>query len=187
MCGYIYLIGGGELYRVNEEERKRKIEEQIGKTYGYYTILSFAEFRKYEMFFNCRCVCGTEKVVRLSYLKNGHTTSCGCMRGKHLPKAEKDDLTGMKFGLWNVLHRDTEATTVAPRYICQCECGTIKSVDKYALKNGTSWHCGCQKELVQKQAAEKYSEKFSAGGYKQKPVEMIGRRNTRCQEQVNIL
>lgn len=180
-CGYIYLIGGGELFRVNEEERKRKIEEQIGKTYGYYTILSFAEFRKHEMFFNCRCVCGTEKVVKLTYLKTGHTVSCGCMRGKHLPKAEKDDLTGMKFGLWNVLHRDTEATTVAPRYICQCECGTIKSVVKYALKNGTSWHCGCQKELVQKQAAEKYSKKFRAGEYEQKPVDLIGRRYGKLQ------
>ena len=30
--------------RINEEKRKKKIEEQIGKTYGYYTILSFAEY-----------------------------------------------------------------------------------------------------------------------------------------------
>lgn len=69
----------------------------------------------------------------------------------------------MKFGLWTVLHRDTKATTVAPRYICRCECGTVKSVDKYSLKNGKSWHCGCQTETVRKQAAEKYSEKFQAG------------------------
>lgn len=102
---------------VNEEKRKQKIEEQIGKTYGYYTILSFAEMRKSNMFFNCRCVCGTEKVVRLAYLKNGHTTSCGCKRA-NLPRSEKDDLTGMKFGLWTVLHRDMEAKTAAPRYIC---------------------------------------------------------------------
>lgn len=45
--------GGEELYRVNEEKRKQKIEEQIGKNYGYYTILSFAEYRNREMFFNC--------------------------------------------------------------------------------------------------------------------------------------
>lgn len=64
--------------RINEEKRKKKIEEQIGKTYGYYTILSFAEFRGNAMFFNCRCVCGNEKVVKLAYLKNGHTISCGC-------------------------------------------------------------------------------------------------------------
>lgn len=169
------------LYRVNEEKRRKKIEEQIGKTYGYYTILSFAEYRNHEMFFNCRCVCGTEKVVKLTYLKNGHTVSCGCMRGKHLPRTEKNDLTGMKFGLFTVLHRDMEATTVAPRYICQCECGTVKSVDKYDLKNGVSWHCGCQKEQVQKQAAEKYSEKFRAGEYEKKPVDIIGRRYGKLQ------
>ena len=41
------------MYRVNEEKRKQKIEEQIGKNYGYYTILSFAEYCNHEMFFNC--------------------------------------------------------------------------------------------------------------------------------------
>lgn len=38
---------------MNEEKRKQKIEEQIGKNYGYYTILSFAKYRNREMFFNC--------------------------------------------------------------------------------------------------------------------------------------
>lgn len=54
------------MYRVSEEERKRRIEEQIGKTYGDLTIISFAEYRNHEMFFNCRCVCGTEKAIRLA-------------------------------------------------------------------------------------------------------------------------
>ena len=52
---------------------------------------------------------------------------------------------------------------------------------KYALKNGTSWHCGCQAENVRKQAAEKYSKKFRAGGYEQKPVDIIGRRYGKLQ------
>ena len=125
------------------------------------------------MFFNCRCVCGTEKVVKLTYLKNGHTVSCGCMRGKHLPRTEKDDLTGMKSGLWTVLHQDKEATTVAPRYICQCEYGTVKSVDKYDLKNGVSLHCGSKKDQEKKLAAEKYSKKFRAGEYEQKPADIM--------------
>lgn len=63
---HIHLNGGEELYRVSEEERKRRIEEQIGKTYGDLTIISFAEYRNHEMFFNCRCVCGTEKAIRLA-------------------------------------------------------------------------------------------------------------------------
>lgn len=28
-----------------------------------------------------RCACGNEKVFRLTYLRNGHTKSCGCARG----------------------------------------------------------------------------------------------------------
>ena len=40
-----------------------------------------------------------------------------------------EDLTGKKFGLWTVLYRDTEKhNTRDVRWICECECGTIKSV-----------------------------------------------------------
>ena len=28
----------------------------------------------------CRCDCGRESVIRLEYLRNGHTRSCGCNR-----------------------------------------------------------------------------------------------------------
>lgn len=31
----------------------------------------------------CECECGGEKIVPASYLRNGHTTSCGC-RGKNV-------------------------------------------------------------------------------------------------------
>lgn len=29
-----------------------------------------------------RCSCGVEKIFRLTYLRNGHTKSCGCQRAK---------------------------------------------------------------------------------------------------------
>lgn len=43
-------------------------------------ILSF-EPGKYRMA-RCLCVCGTEKLVRLSHITSGKTKSCGCMRNK---------------------------------------------------------------------------------------------------------
>ena len=59
-----------------------------------------------------------------------------------------EDLTGKQFGLWTVLYRDTEKyNTRDIRWICKCECGTIKSVLGKYLRNGKSVSCGCSKKV----------------------------------------
>ena len=58
-----------------------------------------------------------------------------------------EDLTGKQFGLWTVLKRDEEKyNTRDIRWICRCECGTIKSVLGKYLKSGKSISCGCSKK-----------------------------------------
>ena len=52
------------------------------------------------------------------------------------------DLIGQKFGYWNVLERDLSKKGAA-YWICQCQCGTIRSVCGSSLRNGTSTSCGC--------------------------------------------
>lgn len=157
-------------------KHQKVVTEQIGKTYGFLTIDSFACMNRHELYFNCTCECGNKRVVKYLYLKNGHNKSCGCKRGQVEPGAiERDDLTGQTFGLWTVLHRDTSRTDI-PYYICRCACGTEKSVNKYNLKNGTSWHCGCQKEKVKAEAAEKYKERFYNGELAATPQDLSGRR-----------
>lgn len=57
-----------------------------------------------------------------------------------------EDLSGKHFGLWEVLYRDTKKyKTNDVRWICKCECGTIKSVLGKYLRTGTSKSCGCGK------------------------------------------
>lgn len=55
------------------------------------------------------------------------------------------DLTGKQFGRWTVLYRDTTSKTV--RWICRCECGTVRSVLRHNLKHPDpsrrSLSCGC--------------------------------------------
>lgn len=59
-----------------------------------------------------------------------------------------EDLTGKQFGLWTVLYRDAKKyKTRNARWICRCECGTIKSVFGKYLKNGKSISCGCSKKV----------------------------------------
>ncbi len=57
----------------------------IGTKHGRLTVIA-ANDREYPNagpFWLCRCDCGTETVVRGSYLKCGHTKSCGCLVMTH--------------------------------------------------------------------------------------------------------
>ena len=157
-------------------KQRERVTTEIGKTYNCLTITSFAFRNRNELYFNCRCVCGKEKSIKHLYLKNGHTVSCGCQRGKvELGENERDDLTGMTFGLWTVLSRDLSKTN-RPFYLCRCACGTERSIDKYTLKKGLSWHCGCQAEKVRVAAAQKYRKKYAEGAYDRAPTNLIGQR-----------
>lgn len=52
------------------------------------------------------------------------------------------DLTGQRFGRWAVRSRDLIRLDTT-RWICECDCGKIKSVQARYLKNGKSKSCGC--------------------------------------------
>lgn len=62
---------------------------------------------------------------------------------------KRNDLKGMKFGRWTVLCLDeTPHKGKACYWVCQCECGTIRSVRGDGLVNGTSKSCGCLKREI---------------------------------------
>lgn len=55
------------------------------------------------------------------------------------------DLTGQRFGRLTVIGRDDKVTRKT-YWICQCDCGTIKSVRADILKAGKTISCGCKKK-----------------------------------------
>lgn len=59
------------------------------------------------------------------------------------------DLTGQKFGRLTVLYRDT--TRKGTYWMCQCECGNLKSIPRSTLRDGRAKSCGClQRENTSK-------------------------------------
>jgi hypothetical protein len=56
-----------------------------GDNVGYWTILSNDGDK-----FRCRCICGTERVIKHNILKNGRSLSCGCRRSDHQIKEQKE-------------------------------------------------------------------------------------------------
>jgi transposase len=61
-----------------------------GRTFGRWSVVGFAgrcgEKAQGASLWKCRCQCGREKVVLYSSLVNGHSNSCGCLRGEVLAK-----------------------------------------------------------------------------------------------------
>ena len=70
------------------------------------------------------------------------------------------DLTGQRFGRLTVLRRDESVSGhgKTSKWICQCDCGNIKSIDSYSLRLGPTTSCGCyQKEKVSEAISKHYS------------------------------
>ena len=54
------------------------------------------------------------------------------------------DLTGNKYGRLTVLYKDNNRKTNNGSYwVCQCECGKIKSIKSSSLRRGEIVSCGC--------------------------------------------
>ena len=59
------------------------------------------------------------------------------------------DLTGKKFGRLLVLKRHCENTRGnKPKWVCQCDCGTVVIVDGSSLSTGNTRSCGCLKREI---------------------------------------
>lgn len=79
----------------------------------------------------CQCDCGNKCEVKTDQLRNGHTTSCGCLSGRL-------DKTGQRFGKLTVLKK-----LPGGKYLCQCDCGNQIEVITRNLTSGNTKSCGC--------------------------------------------
>lgn len=72
---------------------KYKYEDLTGKQFGKLTVMGenkerylkdVAKTTKPHRYWWCKCSCGNEQLIQVesSHLKNGHTTSCGCIKSK---------------------------------------------------------------------------------------------------------
>ena len=101
--------------------------DMTGQQIGEWEVLRYVGGSKWE----CRCSCGHIKNVLGQYLRNGKSKSCGHNTTKF------KDLTGQKFGEWEVLKFKGNH-----RWLCKCSCGNIREVQSYYLTRGKSKSCG---------------------------------------------
>ena len=92
----------------------------------------------------CQCDCGNITYVKTTKLTHGLTKSCGCYQKSQTSKYSLKDLTGKRFGKLIVLRRDPNFIKNV-KWICQCDCGIIKSIYGNNLISGNTLSCGCLK------------------------------------------
>ncbi len=55
----------------------------LGQQIQHFTVISFSHKNSgNHKYFNCRCVCGTIKVLLIEAIISGNTKSCGCLKNK---------------------------------------------------------------------------------------------------------
>ena len=119
-----------------------------------WTIINEAEKSRY---YNCRCDCGTERMVYGPNLKNGKSISCGCQRINKQKSQGFDrvkEIIGEQFGLLTVIEdlgNNRQRTTRDLR--CQCACGKIIIRRMSTVLNGMTKSCGCLNSMFSSERA----------------------------------
>ena len=134
-----------------------KFINREGTTFGNLKIVRLARKEGTSAIsWECLCSCGRAFVVLACNLRNGTGPSCGC---KRLP-----DLSGSVYGLLTVLMPNGSRGR-QNLWLCQCICGTQKSVRTSYLKRGLTISCGCsagqgnstQRPIAVRNAAVRYT------------------------------
>lgn len=70
-------------------------KDHSGKKFGRWSVVSFAGRFKRKATWNCRCDCGTERLITSTALVSGQSSSCGCYRAEVAARrAKKHGLSG---------------------------------------------------------------------------------------------
>lgn len=141
-CGNIKLATSGNLRNGDAKScgclKYIDYQSFIGNKYGRLTILSFTKNNKKV---HVLCDCGKKSLKVWSYIKSGHTKSCGCLSKEGRLGT---DLSGQKFGRLLVIELYEKGTHGNPTlWKCICDCGNIKYCVTGALQHGGNTSCGC--------------------------------------------
>lgn len=114
---------------------KKLLIADLKPKYNCWTPLRFeGKTSNNTQFVLCRCDCGKEKRVKVTHLRSGASTNCGCKRRK--------DLIGKTYCLLTVKN-SLGVVDEQQHLLCQCKCGGEKEVKYDNLVRGNTKSCGC--------------------------------------------
>lgn len=125
----------------NKIHFRSKIKDLTGQKFNMVSVLSYSETCKNtgRSKWNCRCDCGKNIILKGHSLKTGQITNCGCKR------LERINLSGQKFGKLTVIKRNGSSNHGQARWMCECECEKIVTINSGSLRQGLTTSCGCNR------------------------------------------
>jgi hypothetical protein len=110
--------------------------EMVGRTFGRWTVVSFAFAKPPHKYWNCRCECGTERPVQGPSLIRGTSVSCGCTKGAAISaaKTKHGQCAHPAYQSWSAMRRRCYDPSFAA-YPWYGACG-IKICDKWQTFEG---------------------------------------------------
>lgn len=119
----------------------------VGKRFGRLTVVATAPDKNWRgtplAMYRCVCDCGKSRDILGMSLRNGDTTSCGCVLSETCRKkgiAGFKDLAGRKFNSLLVLRR-LEPDGKNARFLCRCDCGSETTALGNQLQRGGKKTC----------------------------------------------
>lgn len=122
-----------------------KVLDLTGQRFGKLTVIERVPSHNGHARWKCLCDCGNYTEALSHNLKSGNKVSCGCASHPgSLGKSPSNfnDLTGKRFGRLTVIKRATPKGQKV-RWLCRCDCGSIKDVGAFELTSGNTKSCGC--------------------------------------------
>lgn len=118
-----------------------KAADLAGQRFRSLTVIERAGSRGGHSLWKCICDCGKKTVVANTNLKQGTTSSCGCLVFKRA-RERLVDISGQRYGNISVI-RFIKRTKTAAIFECVCDCGRRFRAKSNPLRMGTQKTCGC--------------------------------------------
>ena len=155
-CGTIKTISG-KLIRKGDvvscgcyhNEIVSKHKDILNQRFGKLKVIALDHIDENQgAFWECKCDCGTTRIIRANSLSAGATKSCGCLNTEDGIRAE--NLSGKVFGQYKAIKRiktkklNRKNNTIYNESIWECEClkcGNVVKKTARALKHSPSETC----------------------------------------------
>ena len=85
----------------NRDNAEKRLINLSGKTFGRIFVINRSYTQTRATMWNCKCECGTLKVIDGKHLKSGKILSCGCLCLEINSKRMKGNTQSLKHGLTN--------------------------------------------------------------------------------------
>ena len=142
-----------------KKKRRKNLVDITGRRFERWDGLHIDENREYgrtkEIYWICKCDCGTIRPVSGARLRKGKSKSCGCY--------QRDmtfiDLDGRIFGrllVVDISEKTRSGHKKTTYWKCKCICGNFVDAPTSQLLNGDSISCGCKTKKQLANGLKKY-------------------------------